>query len=145
MKKSFSLIEILVFISILSVFFIAVLSVSVFFLRNFKTQQYKILATHLLEEAIEWIRFEKDFDWYYFSQKSSLSGKTYCLNELNWNNQFPCGENYSLGIPNIFKREVILRNLDSSATKIEVIINVFWFDLNSTNKVSSKFILAINQ
>lgn len=142
MKKSFSLIEVLVFTSILSVFFIAALSVSVYFLRNFKEQQYKIVATHFLEEAVEWIKFQKELDWNDFSLKSSLNGNIYCLNNLNWNNQGQCSS-YELGTPKIFKRELFIKTIEAS--KIECLVSMYWLNFNGENNISSKIILAITE
>ncbi|MCS6956231.1 MAG: type II secretion system GspH family protein [Patescibacteria group bacterium] len=144
MKKSFSLIEILVFMTILSIFFIGALSVSVFYLKTLKKEQYKILATHFLEESSEWIKSEKESDWNNFSSFSSSKGTVYCLENLSFKNINNCS-GYNLGNPKIFKREITLKSLDSPTTKIEATINVFWIEGNGENKVSSKLILAINE
>ncbi len=142
MKKGFSLIELLVFISVLSVFFIAALSVSVYFLRNFKEQQYKIVASHLLEEGIEWVKFKKELDWNDFYLKRSSNGNIYCLNNLDLNIQGTCSS-FDLGSPNFFKRELIIKTIESY--KVEVSIYVYWPDFNGENKINSKIILAITE
>lgn len=139
-KKSFSLIEVLVFTTILTIFFIAALSITVFFLKNFKNEQYKIIATHLLEEANEWIKEEKEKDWIEFLSHGNNQGITYCLENLNWNNQGNC-QNYNLGTPNIFKREIVIRNISDSS--VETNISVYWLETNGKNKISSKSILTI--
>lgn len=142
-KKSFTLIEILVFTTIISIFFIAAMSVTVFFLKNIKTQQYKIIATHLLKEAIEWLKYEKEFDWNTFALRDVNNGlgTTYCLNDLSWNSQGSCFQTF--GSPLIFKRELIIKKLNNPVTKIELTITVSWNDVGSVNKITSKQILSI--
>ncbi len=142
-KNSFTLIEILVFTTIISIFFIAAMSVTVFFLKNIKTQQYKIIATHLLEEAVEWLKYEKESDWNIIASKdiNNGSGTTYCLNNLSWNQQGIC--NQSFGSPSLFKRELIIKQLNNPVTKIELTITVSWNDVGGVNKITSKQILSI--
>lgn len=138
--KSFSLIEILVFFTIASIFFISAVSITVFFIKNSKTQQYKIIASHLLDEASEWIKEEKETDWLEFSSRANQNGIIYCLKNLNWNNQGNC-QNYDLGNPTIFKREVILTKINE--TTIQTDINIYWLEGNGQNKISKKLILKI--
>lgn len=146
MRKGFSLIEVLVFLSITAVFFISAVSVLIFFLRNIKNQQYKIIASHYIEEASEWLKFQKDAGWENLASRSSLSGLVYCVNQLNFNNQYPCN---SYGLPanpgqmNIFKRQVRLNNLDSVPTRIRAVIEVYWPDLIGENKVRNELILSL--
>ncbi|GAB4219136.1 MAG: hypothetical protein Fur009_3750 [Candidatus Microgenomates bacterium] len=144
-KNSFTLIEILIFTSILSIFFIASLTVVVFFLKNYKTQQYKIVATHLLEEAYEWIKYEKESDWSNFTSFDINAGlgTTYCLTDLLINNPNNCLDTDVIGSPPIFKRELLIKNLDSPTTKVEVTITVSWNEINGQNQIYSKQILSI--
>lgn len=141
-KKSFSLIEVLVFTTILTLFFIAAVSVSTFFLKNLKNEQYKIIATHLLEEANEWLKQEKEKDWIEFLSHTNQQGIIYCLKNLDWNNQGNC-QNYNLGTPNIFKREMSIKIINNSVVEAEIF--VYWLETNQENKVNSKSILTITE
>lgn len=131
----FSLIEVLVFVTILALFFVAAMAVTIYSLRSMKTQQYKILASHLAEEANEWIKLEKENDWTEFIKHdtSGETGTTYCLNDidLNWNNPYTCIE-YSFGTPTIFKREVLIKN---HGNQVDTSIIVRWLDSETEKNI----------
>lgn len=137
--KSFSLIEVLIFITILSLFFIAAMTVTVFSLRSMKNQEYKILATHLAEEAMEWIKSEKEDDWSAFINydTSAGAGTTYCLENLDWLSKFSCSD-YNLGTPAIFKRELLIKNIGSPTYQVNADIIISWLDSNKENKIIIK-------
>jgi len=142
-KKAFSLIEVLVFITILSLFFIAAMAVVTFSLRNMKASEYKILAAHLAEEGMEWVRSEKEVDWSQFTTKDTGGGTTYCIIDLNWNNSVPC-TNYTLGTPAIFKRELKVDNqAGNPVTTTDVEVTVSWTDGTTVFQVPVKTVLKV--
>lgn len=129
MKKGFSLVEVLVFVTILSLFFVAAMAVTTYSLRTMKTNQYKILAAHFAEEGIEWLRGQKEDDWTTFSaHDSSLGSSAYCISNLDFSSSGECGENYTLGTPQIFKREVTLENIPDSSDpdQVNATVMVVW-------------------
>lgn len=141
-KLSFTLIEILVFVTILTLFFLTAIVVTTYFLQTIKFQQYKIVATHYAEEAMEWLKSEKEKDWEDFSSHDiSGNGTTYCLNDLNFNVLSSC-ENYSLG-NSLFKRELLIKNIGSPVNQIEGIVTVYWKEKNYENKVVLKSIFNL--
>lgn len=141
-KSSFTLIEILVFVTILTLFFISAVTVTTYFLQTIKYQQYKILATHYVEEAVEWLKSEKEKDWEQFSSyDSSGNGTTYCFNDLNFNSLGPC-ENFSLA-NSLFKRELIIKNIGSPVNQVETVVTVYWQERNTENKVFVKSVFNL--
>ena len=142
-RKSFSLIEVLVFITILSLFFVAALAVTTFSLRNMKSAEYKILASHLAEEGIEWVKSEKEGDWTQFITHDTGGGTTYCLNNLKWISPTPCGD-YTLGTPSIFKRELVVDNqAGTPVTSVDVQVTVSWREAGSVFSIPVKTVLSI--
>jgi len=143
-NHGFSLIEVLVFITILSLFLVAAMTVAVFSLRSMKRQQYKILASHFAEEANEWLKSEKESDWTQFVtyDTSGGTGTTYCLENLSWSSKFSC-PNYGLGPPLVFKRELLIKNSGSPTTQVETIITVSWQEINSEENVSIKTVHSL--
>lgn len=130
--------EVLVFITILSLFFVAAMAVSTYSLKAMKTSEFKIIASHYAEEAIEWVRSEKETDWTVFTGLDSTSGpETYCINTLNWSSGGTCLD-YELGSPNVFKREVTLTNDPDSTTpdQVNVSVSVYWLDTNGEMSVT---------
>lgn len=61
--KAFSLIEVLIFVVVFSLFFIIAATVVVSTLRITTTNQNKIKATHFNDELGEWLRSEKEVNW----------------------------------------------------------------------------------
>jgi len=144
-RLGFSLVEVLVFVTILGLFFVAAVSVTTFSLKNMKMSEHKIIATHLAEEGVEWIKSEKENDWETFILRdtSSGTGTLYCLNTLNWHTG-SCGENYLLGTPNFFKRETTLANSGSPiTTQVDVKVIVSWIEGNQTMNVTIKTIVNL--
>ena len=133
-KLGFSLIEVLVFVTILSLFFVAAMAIATYSLRNMKINQHKILASHYTEEGLEWVRSEKEDDWGQFTDRGATgTGITYCLIGLNWSTATECGTNFELGIPPIFKREVNLINqVGNPVTEVNVTMAVSWIEGGTT-------------
>jgi len=132
--EGFSLIEVLVFTVVLSLFFVAAITVVIFNLKNMKIEEHKILSTRYAEEGVEWLKQEKEADWSIFITQGSSGGKTYCLNSLDWNTAVNCGEIYDLGTPRFFKRELLITNSGSPVNQVNTTITVTWKEgVNSFN------------
>jgi len=152
-KKSFTLIEVLIFISILSIFFIFAASITITSLLNLKIQEQKILATRYAEELLEWLRGEKEENWggdvYQlgnqvdsFTEKVTQFGinQPVCFNNLNWNKNFSC--EYSL--PPFFKRTAYFTwNSGNYLYQVNISILVEWQELGKTYKVPINSIFTI--
>lgn len=140
-KKSFSLIEVLIFTAILALFFVAAISITVVSLRNMKYNEHKILATHYAEELLNWLREEKEADWSNFSDKAIGS---YCFNSdiVNWPSLGDCGTNdYSLG--SFYKRSVHLSKEGNPVSRFTVAITVSWRELGNTYSVPLNTVFTI--
>lgn len=133
MKKSFSLVEVLVFITILSLFFITAVTITTFNLRNLKVQEHKILATRYAEEGMEWVKQEKEDDWQVFTTHSSTN---YCLNTLSWT-EGQCAD-YVLGTPGIFKRDLQLANSGTPVDTVTANLTLSWLENSIEQKVVLK-------
>ncbi len=129
MKKAFSLVEVLVFVTVLSLFFVAAMAVTTYSLRTMKSNQYKILAAHYAEEGLEWLRGQKEDDWSIFTTRDTAMGTTtYCISSLDFASPGECGTTYALGTPALFKREVILDNEPDSSNpdQVNITVSVDW-------------------
>lgn len=149
-KKGFSLVEVLVFVTILSLFFVAAVTITTFNLRNLKVQEHKILATRYAEEAIECVKQEKEDCWQDqppstigFSSRdtSTESGTKYCLNTLSWTSGL-C-TTYSLGTPAFLKRDLIITNSGNPVNKIITELTVSWLENIIVQKVVLKSVFNL--
>lgn len=148
--KGFTLIEVLIFITLISFIFIALSYLSVITLLNSKIGEHKTLAAHYSEELREWLRGQKEVDWYVFFNKSSAGGTGYCFAVTpisNWTaacGDLECGGcGYSMGVlPNTtFKRYVKLtQNTNPDWVKTEIIVE--WKEGSNTFEVASNTIFS---
>lgn len=144
-SKSFTLIEVLVFTTILSLFFVVAAAVVIISLHNMKISEHKILATRYAQEALEWLRSQKEVDWNQFILRDNPSGlgTTYCINTLNWNTVSSC-TTYGLGTPAIFKREVKLTNQSGTpVTQIKIEIVVSWQEVGESYRVPINSLFSV--
>lgn len=127
-KKSFTLIEVLVFVTIISLVFVTSLAVATFALRTMMFNQHKIIATHYAEEGMEWIKSEKEADWNAFKTLDTSGGwgTVYCITTPDTAKQGNCDGSYHLGNPNIFLREMALTNKGTPVNQVDVTIRVYW-------------------
>ena len=133
-SQSFSLVEVLVFISILSLFFVLATYITIASLRNMKISEHKILATRYAEELLEWVRGQKETDWNNFV--NNYSNNTYCFPFSPINTWPPSGScvSYNGLNPPIYKRELTL-STSNNGFQVNVFINVSWQELGNTYTV----------
>lgn len=134
-KKGLTMVEVLVFITILSILFVAAATITTYSLRNIQFNQHKIIASHYAEEAMEWAKSEKEADWSTLITRdtSGGTGTTYCINSLGWTNGSPCGTDFSLGTPAIYKREILIAN--NGTSQVNVTITVYWQEQTNVSTV----------
>jgi len=138
-EKSFTLIEVLIFVSILSLFFVAATAVTITSLRNLKVQEHKTLATRYAQELLEWLRGEKEADWNQFATRTG----TYCFNSspiTSWGSSGACS---GYGLYNLYKREVILTPQGSPPYQVNLSITVFWQELDQSYQVPLQTVFTI--
>ena len=132
--NGFSLIEVLIFISILSLFFVVAAAVTTASLRNMKINEHKILATRYAEELLEWLRSEKEKDSDTFVN-SLLYDSTICFNELNWHND--CNDQE---IDKIFTRKATIGH---PMDKVTISIEVSWSEPGGTYMVPINTVFTV--
>lgn len=158
-NKAFSLIEVLIFVSVITIFFVVSVSVTTVSLRNMKINEHKIKAAHYAEELVEWIRSYKEIDWLSFTSKvdndnsdGSCEALSYCFNTLD--NDFShagiwpaAGQCTTTGLnPVIYKREVTLKPESAcggTLNQIHVRVDVRWSELNNNYDTPLETILSV--
>lgn len=134
-KKGFSLIEVLIFVSILSLVFVTASSATVYFLHNLKSNEYKLIASRYSEEIVEWLRAQKDIDWTLFAQQS---GQTYCFNTtpiVSWPTAGACTQ-YNLD--SMYYREVTLQSIidgNGVLSQVTASAKIQWLDSGNTHSI----------
>ena len=137
-QKGFSLIEVLIFITIISIFFVVTASISISMIRNTKINERKVIAIRYAEELLEWLRAEKDIDWNVFTTHAPTAGQEYCFNAdpSGWINSPPC----LYELDSLYKRTVKLTGLntpppDNTTYQVNVEVVVEWLESGSIYNV----------
>lgn len=144
-EEGLSLLEALIFTTILSVIMLAVVFATTMSLKRTQFNQKKIFATRYAEEVLEWMRGEKEADWTTFTSRSP---QVYCMNDdvttcsaagSCWSvstacpaGDYPLSETQSLN--NGFSRNVTLQ---TDGTTIRVTAIVSWKDGSNEFDVTS--------
>lgn len=139
-----SLLETLIFMTVLSTIIIAIVYSTTLSLKRAQFNQKKIFATRFAQETEDWMQGEKETNWTTFLARSPGS---YCMNasitdcmEDNscWDVNTACASgSYTLdegaGLNNGFKRDV---TLTTNGSRVDVHIVVEWQDGPNTFDVS---------
>lgn len=161
-NKGFTLIEVLIFTTLISFIFITLSYLAVNSIQNSKIGAHKILATHYAEELREVLRNQKEDDWTNFISSIPLSPTIIitCYGPLSLTGSAST-EPYSTDqckaaqfvvgtAPDaIFKRYVSMkRYIDTHPTKpnqVDVDITVEWIDGGRTFTVPLNTVFAQNE
>ena len=142
-NKAFTLIEIMIFVSLLSMVLIVTVGYVTRLLMNMKVSEHKIYATFYVEEVSEWLISERYADWDGFQARAGTTGIVYCLNDnLDLDDTInildtklvtatnPCLFTGITGnTPLIFRRTVTLsKNAAVNATQVTTRVVVSWID-----------------
>lgn len=154
---SFSLIEVLIFITILSLFFVVAVSVLTASLRVSKINEHKILAKHYADELYEWLKSEKEQNWGGTTTdtqstftKIASQADGYCFNSspiTEWTT--PTEYDSCLhNLKGLFRRHVVLTPLAVSDTdpyidRVQVSIIVDWSDYGNTYVVPINSVFSV--
>jgi len=138
--SSFSIIEVIVFASMLSVILVAAVGYTVRLVFTMTHNRHKLLATHYVEETQEWLNGERESDWQQFQDYSTTTGRTYCINDpLDLSSTMA---SLSIAVcdftgvgtatatnPLIYRRRLILsKDRPETASRVTATIQVSWQD-----------------
>ena len=136
MKKSISgqsLFEVVLALGVVTIIIVSLVLLTSNAIRNSRFSQNKTLATQYSQEAIEWLRGERDLDFDAFFDRAATS-TTYCLQTLSWDKFTACSSSDTIA-DTILTREVAISN--DSLTQVQVDVVVFWTDSQGLHEVRS--------
>lgn len=133
MNKGQSLFEVVFAIGVSALIITAVVVLASNAVANSTFSKNKALAGRFTQEAVEWLRSERDSDWDTFYANAALTSR--CLPSLDWSQQGPCGPSDTLTANENFKREATFSVVDIS--NVEVKVRVYWEDGRGLHEVST--------
>jgi prepilin-type N-terminal cleavage/methylation domain-containing protein len=143
-RRGFTLLEVMIFIVILSMVLITATSFITKLLVSIRSNENRIGAAFLADDVKEWLSGERESNsWSTFHAKASQAGIQYCLNNqlelthtiasLN-TPAFPAAActtyaSIQTGMKPIYKRELVLyRNNNLNPTQVTAAITISWID-----------------
>lgn len=141
-KKAFSLIEVLIFITILSLFLITAAAIITVSMRQNTLRTNQLKATHYNEQLLEWIRSERDVDWNAFILKVD---KTYCFSTdtMAWTIGVVSKDLCTHALGGYFRRYVVLSATGSPASQVEVLVKTEWVEAGNSYSTNLNTILTL--
>lgn len=123
---------------VLALFIIAMIIVGVVFLStnsisNSLFSRNKTLASRYSQEAVEWLRSEREKDISLFVTRSG----TYCLDVLSWSKNRNCNATEII-TSTILKRQVVItEDVSTTDTIIKAEVTTSWDDSKGTHQAKS--------
>jgi type II secretory pathway pseudopilin PulG len=143
MKSNFqnlgqSIFEVVIAVAVSALIVTGIVASATNSIQNSTFSRDKNLAANYVQEAIEWLRRERDTDKIVFLKHFDLNTE-FCLNYLFWSNFGKCSTEEK--IPNtIFQRNAVFIICDGSTCPLNTVratVTVSWEDSKGTHDVSS--------
>jgi Tfp pilus assembly protein PilV len=129
-----SIFEIVLAVGVVTVVLVALVALVSTAQKNTTAAKNRSEGTRMIQEAIEWLRYQRDLDWGTFYARTS-GNPTWCLNSLDWNTQSSCTGSQS-GKP--FSREVAFTRTPSDPNTVKAAIKVRWVDGQGSHEIKSE-------
>jgi Tfp pilus assembly protein PilV len=133
-EKGQSLFEVVLALAVAALIIIAIVALATISIRNASFSRNQSLATRHAQEAIEWLRGQRDEGWDVFAARALTS--PWCLKSLSWTDAIigECGSSDFIS-DTIFKREISFIILDASSIDTEV--KVSWQDTQGLHETKT--------
>ena len=135
MQKGQSLFEVLAALAVVTVVVVAIVALGTTSIRNASFAKNTELSTRYSQEAIEWLRGERDAGWDAFSSRASTSS-IWCIKteSSSWPaSGGPCAGPSDRIAGTIFTREVAFTIIDPA--NIDASVEVYWTDGQGLHEV----------
>ncbi len=133
-----SLFEVVVAIALSALIVTGIVAMGANSIQNSSYSRDKTLASNYVQEALEWVRQERDQNMDVFLAKA-VPGTTYCLNSLEWPKSAIKCSNGSVIADTKFSREIIFPSCDGVCPTrvVEIKVIVYWNDSKGYHESSS--------
>jgi Tfp pilus assembly protein PilV len=129
-----SLFEVILSLAVITLIIVTLIFLASYSIRNANFSRNKTLASRYAQEAIEWLRGQRDEDFDAFATRALTS--QYCLPSLSWTEASigTCGSSDNIsGTP--LKREILFSTV--TADNIETQVIVYWEDAQGEHVVKT--------
>jgi Tfp pilus assembly protein PilV len=127
-----SLFEVILALAIVTLVIVTIVALAATSIRNTSFSKNKTLAAKYSQEALEWLRGERDKSWESFADFALTP--VWCLKNLAWEQSTGCSS-ADVVAGTTLRREVIFQNI--AADNIETKIKIYWQDNQGLHEVNS--------
>jgi len=127
-----SLFEVVVAVGVFALIIAAIVGLATSSIRNTTFTRNNALATRYSQEAVEWLRTQRDTDWTSFHTRAVAVPPTYCMANLSWADFGDCG------LSDEIAETILFRQVDFSDvtdTSVTATITTSWTDSQGTHQV----------
>jgi len=114
-----SLVEMIVSVGVVSLVLVGLISAITYALANAQFARNKASATKYAQEALEWMRHERDSGWGAFAGRSD---QTYCLTDLSWLHAGSCEASEVITGTAFMRQATLTTNATSDRVDIELVV-----------------------
>lgn len=149
-ERGQSLFELVVAIAISALIIVAIVSLTTNSIQNSNFSKNKTLAATYAQQAMEWLRGQRDSDIRTFMKNVQLPAAidpqtllvTWCLKNINWSKSGVCsGTDVISGTPFI-RQATFSVTTQNSKKVVEADISVFWTDAQGIHEIKTATNLA---
>ncbi|OGK66303.1 hypothetical protein A2313_03665 [Candidatus Roizmanbacteria bacterium RIFOXYB2_FULL_41_10] len=127
-NHGFSLIEVLVFVSVFTVAIVALVASVSYSALSLNDARHRLMSSRYNEELAEWLKFQREYRLFGYSgllAKSTPTGTTYCFNNsnigLDANAIMTSGECTGFDLDDFYKRELTLTSATDEQINVQIV------------------------
>jgi len=144
-KNGQSMFELIVAIGVVSVTLVAIVGLVSATIANSTFTKNRTFAARHTNDAIEWVREQRDAGFSQLASRGSSTGSYYCVPTLNWPaSAGQCSSSASNQIPgtNFFREVRLIYNAGSSPNEVEVQAATYWKDSSGSHESRASTIVS---
>jgi len=132
-----SLFEVVIAVGIIGIIVFSVVALATTSIRNTTFTKNNSSATQLAQDAVEWLRGERDNDWVAFH--TNAGSPIYCLDTSSWAKARACNPGEYIS-NTILTREVTFSGV--SGNQVSATVNVYWTDSQGTHQAATSTVFT---
>lgn len=138
-NKGQTLVELVVVLAVVGMIVTGVVSIAAVSVRNARFSKDQASASRYAQEAMEWIRQERDTSWSGFYNRRD---RTYCMPTLSWSQTSGCNSDQFISNTQFIRTATLapLTPLDENSVQVDV--SVSWSDARGSHQSRMSTVLT---
>ena len=132
-ERGQSLFEVVLALGVITAITVGIVALAASIIRNAGFSKNKTLAGRYSQEAVEWLRKERDNNFTLFSQNTQTP--LWCFSSLSWSSVGACGSGSPILGTILFRDVTFSDGSTSTKTIINASVRVYWTDSLGSHEV----------